>query len=270
MDFKSKLAPTLLSALLGALSSAAVAGFPWEINVSPTAGSSTSEKANATADKGMYQQVDYVNANKRGPQLIVLPGQIKSNNATFTQKVTPNNIADFAELELGNANFKVLERTDLGPVLKEFELAYSLGDPKEARKILRKGKMKSTKWVVKFDILKAEQVAEASQSFDGGTVGSLIGIIAGGRGGAAASTVGGSVETGESTGVWIIGMRYKLINAETTEQVATGYVEQKQELGKKSGGLLGFGSSEKGGLTLDGMIQRLVQESVYDIDKKYK
>ena len=41
------------------------------------------------------------------------------------------------------------------------------------------------------------------------------------------------MKTEESTGVWIIGMRYKLINANTTEQVATGYTE-KMEPGAKS------------------------------------
>jgi hypothetical protein len=253
-----------------AFCASAFAGFPGFSNPSPTAGGSTSEKANATADKGMYQKIEYVNANKPGPKIIVLPGQIKSANATYTQKVSANNIADFAELELGNANFKVLERADLAPIMNEFQLAYSLGDPAQARKLLGKGKLKNTKWILKFDILKAEPVAEATESFDGGTVGNLVGIFTGGRTGAAASTVGHSVHTGEATGVWIIGMRYKLINAETTEQVASGYFEQKQEVGQKAGGFLGFGSSEKGGLTLDGMTQRLVQEAVYEIDEKYK
>lgn len=270
MDYRNIVAPTVIATVLCVFTSAATAGFPGFLNPSPTAGSKTSEKANATADKAMYQRIEYKNANRKGPQIIVLPGQIKSNNATFSQKVTSNNIADYAELELGNANFRILERADLGPVLNEFQLAYSLGDPATARKYLRKGKMKNTKWVIKFDILKAEPVAKATQSIDGGAIGSLVGLAIGGRGGAASSIVGHSTSTGTSTGVWIIGMRYKLINAETTEQVASGYFEQKQELGKKSGSFLGFKSSESGGLTLDGMVQRLVQESVYEIDERYK
>ncbi|MCX8017467.1 MAG: hypothetical protein N2690_06175, partial [Rhodocyclaceae bacterium] len=122
---------------------------------SPTAGSSTSQKANEMADKGMYREVQYANAHRRGPNLIVIPGEIKSNNATFTQKFGPNNIADFAELELGRANFGILERADMGPLMQEFQLAYTMGDPNAARKVLQKGKMKTTKWVVKFDVLKA-------------------------------------------------------------------------------------------------------------------
>lgn len=237
---------------------------------SPTAGSDTSKKANEMADKGMYKPIEYANARRQGPALVVIPGEIKSNNASFTQKFGSNNIADFVELELSKANFKVLERSNLGPLLREFQLAYNLGDPQAARKLLQKGKLKATKWVVKFDILKAEQVAQAQEGFSGAPIGALLGIFGGGRGGAAAETVVGSVHTGEATGVWIIGMRYKIIDASTTEQVANGYTEEKMELGAKSSSVMGFSSGEQGGLTLDGMVQRLVQKNVWEIDSKHK
>ena len=246
-------------------------------NPSPTAGKETSQKANASADQGMYQAVTYTNAGKKGPAVIVIPGEIKSNNATFLQKFTANNIADFGELELSNANFPVLERSNLGPLLKEFELAYNLGDPDQARKFLKMGKLKSTKYVVKFDILKTEQVAAAQQGFDGRTLGQMAGLLgafSGSRGGAQAGAVGGtaigSVHNDEATSVWVIGMRYKIINAETTEQVATGYTEEKMEIGATSSGALGVHQSQQGGLSLDSMVQRLVQKSVWDIDSKYK
>ena len=239
-------------------------------NPSPTAGSSTSQQANEMADKAMYKPVEYTNAKKKGPAVIVIPGEIKSNNATFTQKFGANNIADYAELELSKANFKVLERADLGPLLNEFTLAYTMGNPQAARKVLQKGKFKTTKWVIKFDVLKAEPVAQASQGFDGQAIGNIIGIASGSRGGAAAGVAVGSVKTSETTGVWIIGMRWKLINANTTEQVATGYNEQKMELGAKSTSVLGISSGQSGGLTLDSLVQRLVQQNVFDIDKKHK
>ena len=182
-------------------------------NPSPTAGSETSQRANESADQAIYRPVEYVNANKKGPALIVIPGEIKSNNATFLQKFTSNNIADFAEIELSSANFQVLERSNLGPILKEFELAYNLGDPQAARKFLGMGTLKSTKYVVKFDILKTEQVAAAQQGFDGRAIGNIagaLGAFSGSLGGARAGAVGqaavGSVHTGESTGVWIIGI----------------------------------------------------------------
>lgn len=258
-----------LPLLLLAYSSFALAQPVFE-SPSPTAGSDTSQKANEMADKGMYREVNYANAAKRGPMLVVVPGEIKSNNASFTQKFGPNNIADFGELELGKANFGILERSDMGPLLNEFQLAYSMGDPQAARKILQKGKMKTTKWVVKFDVLKAEQVAQAQEGFDGGAIGNVISIFGGSRGSAAVGVAAGSVRTGESTGVWIIGMRYKLLDANTTEQVATGYTEEKMEVGAKSTSVLGVSSGAQGGLTLDGMVQRLVQKLVWEIDSKYK
>ncbi len=237
---------------------------------SPTTGSGTSMKANEMADKGMYKPVDYANATRRGPTLVVIPGEIKSNNATFSQKFGPNNIADFGELELGRANFGILERSDMGPLMKEFQLAYTMGDPAAAGKVLQKGKLKTTQWVVKFDVLKAEQVARAQEGFDGRAAGQLLSIFGGGRGGAAAGTVASSVQTGETTGVWIIGMRYKILNANTTEQVATGYTEEKMEVGAKSSSVVGVSSGAQGGLTLDGMVQRLVQKLVWEIDSRHK
>jgi hypothetical protein len=260
-----------LSAVLIASASLALAQ-PRFGNPSPTAGSDTSQRANASADQALYESVDYANKNKRGPAVIVIPGEIKSNNATFLQKFTSNNIADFGEVELSSANFPVLERSNLGPLLKEFELAYNLGDPDSARKLLRMGKLKSTKYVVKFDILKTEQVASAQQGFDGHALGNIAGMLGGwgSRGGAAAGVAVGSVQTGESTGVWIIGMRYKIINAETTEQVANGYTEEKMEVGAKSASVLGVSNSQQGGVSLDTMVQRLVQKSVWEIDNKYK
>jgi hypothetical protein len=274
-------APTaVLNYVLGAALLAATslaAGQPTYGNPSPTAGSKTSQQANAAADQTIYQAVTYTNASKKGPALVVIPGEIKSNNATFLQKFTANNIADFGEIELSSANFTVLERSNLGPLLNEFELAYNMGDPDQARKFLKMGKFKTTKYVVKFDILKTEQVASAQSGFDGRTLGQMAGLLgafAPTRGGAVAGTVGGtavgSVHSSEATSVWVIGMRYKIINAETTEQVATGYTEEKMEIGATSSGALGINQSQQGGVSLDTMVQRLVQKSVWEIDSKYK
>ena len=223
----------------------------------------TSERANAAADQTLYQPVDYENQSVRGPTLIVLPGQVKSHNATFAQRVTPNNVADYGELELGRANFRVLERADLGPMLNEITLAVNMGDP-QALKRFRRGKFKSTQWFVKFDILKAEPVATATESFDSGVVGSMLGGLTGNY---YVGRTAGSVRTAEESGVWIVGLRYKLVDARTSEQVATGYHEAKMEVGKKAAGFLGYSQGQKGGVTLDSMTQRLVQMAVQDIDK---
>jgi curli biogenesis system outer membrane secretion channel CsgG len=237
---------------------------------SPAPATGASASANRAADSAMYQPVTYANATKPGPALVVVEGQIKSENVTFTQKVTPNNIADYAELELSKAGFKVLERSDLGALKREFQIAYTAGDPDAARKLLSKGKFKATRWVLRFDVLKAEPVAAAQRGFDGGTIGALAGGLVGGRAGYGTAVGVGSVHSSDTAGVWIVGMRYTVIDARTTEQAATGYFEQKMEIGATSRSVLGVSSSDQGGLTLDSLTQRLVQESVAEIDAKYK
>lgn len=242
-----------------------------ESNPSPTAGSGVSQRANAAADKSLDKGVEYTNAAKMGPQLVVIPGEVKSSNSSFGQKFGPNNIADYAEIELTKANFQVLDRADLGPMLNEIQLAYSAGDPDEAHKVMKKGKLKTTKWIVKFDILKAEQVAQQSQGFNGGVASSLLGTFSrGSQASNAAQTVTGSVNTSGSAGVWVIGMRYKILDATTTEQVAQGYTEEKMEIGAKSTSVGGISAAAAGGVSLDTMVQRLVQRSVWDIDYKHK
>jgi hypothetical protein len=154
--------------------------------------------------------------------------------------------------------------------VNEISLAYNLGDPDKARQTMQIGKLKTTKWVVKFDILKAEQISEVKQGFDGRAVGNLLNIFGGGRGGAAAGTVAGSVQTQEATGVWLIGMRYKIMDATTTEQVAQGYSEEKMEVGASGTSVMGVSQSAKGGVGLDTMVQRLIQKTVWEIDSKYK
>ncbi len=238
-------------------------------NPSPTAGTSTSDKANAAADAAAYKEVEYSNRNKQGPALVVIPGEIKASNATFTQKFTANNIADFGELELSSANFQVLERANLGNLLQEISLAYNLGDPAAARKSMQMGKLKTTKWIVKFDILKAEQIAENKKGFDGRAVSGLLGML-GGLGGSVGGQVAGSIKTSDSTGVWLIGLRYKIMDANTTDQVAQGYKELKMEVGATQTSVLGVSDSAKGGVGLDTMVQRLIQTAVWDIDAKYK
>jgi len=264
---------TVIGAACALLLAAAAQAQPVFESAAPNAGGSTSQRANEMADKGMYKPIEYANANVKGPALVVIPGEIKSSNATFMQKFGPTNIADFAEIELSKANFQVLERSNLGPLLNEFTLAYNLGDPQKARKYLGMGKLRSTKYIVKFDILKTEQVAAAQQGFDGSSVGRVIGILGGfgsSRGSAVAQTAVGSVRTGDSSGVWVIGMRFKIMDAETTEQLAQGYTEEKMEVGATGTSVMGVSNSAQGGVGLDTMVQRLVQKSVWEIDAKYK
>jgi hypothetical protein len=94
--------------------------------------------------------------------------------------------------------------------------------------------------------------------------------LGGSRGSYAAGNVVGSVRTGDATGVWLIGMRYKIMDANTTEQVAQGYKELKMEVGATASTVMGISESAKGGVGLDTMVQRLIQTAVWDIDSKHK
>lgn len=236
----------------------------------PAPATGASAQANAAADTATYKAVTYANAGTKGPAIIVLPGEVKSNNATFSERYGPNNIADYGELELSQANFQVLDRANLSSVLREIELAYNLGDPKKAQALFSKGDLQNTRWIVKFDVLRAEKVAEAGKGFSGGTLGGIAGTIIGGTTGSVVSQATGSVQTREAAGVWIVGMRYKVIDARTTQQVAQGYAEDKLEVGSVGTSVFGISSRQAGGTTLDALVIKLVQKNVADIDQKYK
>ena len=236
----------------------------------PAPSTGASARANAAADTATYKTVTYANVATKGPAIIVLPGEVKSNNATFSQRYGPNNIADYGELELSQANFQVLDRANLSSVLREIELAYNLGDPKQAQTLFQKGALQNTRWIIKFDVLRAEKVAEAGGGFSGGTLGGIAGTLIGGRTGSVVSQGTGSVQTTEAAGVWIVGMRYKIIDARTTQQVAQGYAEDKLEVGSVGTSVFGVSSRQAGGTTLDALVIKLVQKNVAEIDQKYK
>jgi curli biogenesis system outer membrane secretion channel CsgG len=224
----------------------------------------SSDRVNEEADKRMYRQRSYDNAGVQGPLMIVLPGEIKSNNATFRQKITNNNIRDFAEVELANANFRVLERGDLNPMLGEQKLAAEMGSQDAGQ--FGRGKFRSTRWFVRFDILKAEPVASASRGFDGTPIGNIAGAAIHSRSGSEiARTAGSSIGAHEEADIWVVGLRYKVIDASTSEQVTSGYMERKMEHNANAGRVLGFSSSESKGVTLDTMVQLLVQDAVSEM-----
>jgi hypothetical protein len=235
-------------------------------NPSPTAGGSTSQQVNQMAESAAYQAVHYRNSGKKGPMVVILPGQIKSNNVSFSRSISGNNIADFAELEMGRANFPVLERSDLGGLAREIELAYNVGDAKAASRIFQKGSMKSTRFVLRFDILKAEKIGTATQGFDGAAIGDLVNRLGRTQGTSVVGSTVGSVKSDESSGIWLVGMRYKIMDAKTSEQIGTGYMEEKMEVGARKSTVMGIKSGATGGVGLDTLVQRLVQKCVAEID----
>jgi len=224
-----------------------------------------SKQANAIADQAKYQPITY--SEKPGPTIIVIPGEIKSMNTLYTAAVNNNNIADFAEIELSKAHYTVLERANLGPMFQEYQLAVSSGNPKQIKKF-QKGQFKTTNWLVRFDILKAEPVSQVTNSFDGSWVGQMAGAAINDPAASyAAGTAISSVNASDSAAIWIIGLRYKILDASTGEQIATNYFEDKLEVNAKSGGALGISQSETKTMTLDTMTQRLLQKAVADMDR---
>jgi hypothetical protein len=235
---------------------------------------SASRTASEHADAVAYKPREYVNAAKPGPQIVVIPGSIKSANAAFVQKVTDNNIADFAEIELAKANFTVLERGDLGSLVNEIQIAAGMGDAETLKKF-RRGRFQATRWLVRFDVIKAEPVATAQKKFDGTTLGVIAGALVGSAtDSAAAGTATGaalaSAKSQDASEVWLVGLRYKILDAVTGEQAATGYFEDKMEIGEKATSFLGFTQTKGTRVGLDTVTQVLVQRAVYEIDEKYK
>ncbi len=205
--------------------------FPCFASAQSPVGASSSAKANEVASNTEKPTVEYVNSAKEGPRVIVTAGEIKSSNASFAQKVTSNSIADFGELELGRANFKITKN------------------------------QANAKFAIKFDIIKAESLAKASEGFSGGAIGGMLG----GLGGRALS----SVKTTDKSEVWNIAMRWQAIDP-SGDQLGAGMVEDRMELGAKGSSVMGVSSGASGGATMDTMIQYLVQKAVAEIDKKMK
>lgn len=262
-------------ALLAAAGVAAQPSFDGQ-NPSPLAGGTVSREVNAAADRAGYRPVAYANAGRPGATLIVLAGEVRASDAQLRRQVRPQNIADWAELELARANFRVIERAALGAVQDEVERAYELGSPQDVQRV-RRGQVKSARWLVKLDLIKAEPIASSSRNVDGRPLGQLAGLLgqfAGSnraqRAGAVGETVAGSVSSEQSASVWLLGLRYRVIDAETTEQVGQGYVEEKMESGATASAVMGVGSAREGGVGFDTMAQRLVQRAVWEIDGRFK
>ena len=78
-----------------------------------------------------------------------------------------------------------------------------------------------------------------------------------------------SVKTTDSAEVWSVAMRWQAIAA-NGDQLGTGMVEDRMELGAKGSTVMGVSSGASGGATMDTMIQYLVQKAVAEIDKKMK
>jgi len=92
----------------------------------------------------------YINKGIQGPVVIVTLGYV--DDGTYQDYVSAEMVKKYAELELGLANFRVLERGDIEPLFKEVRLALNTQDAKGL--MLRKERFKTAKYIVNFDILK--------------------------------------------------------------------------------------------------------------------
>ncbi len=260
--------PALAAALAVAVSTAVAQ--PRFGNPSPTAGSETSQRANESADQAIYKPVEYMNVNKKGPALIVIPGEIKSSNATFLQKFTSNNIADFARdraLRRQLPGARALEPRTAAQGIRARLQPRRPAD--QARKYPGHGQAQEHE--VRRQVRHPEDRAGRRRAAGLRRPRARPDRRAPRRASAARAAARSAGAVGQARpsarcrpanrrGVWIIGMRYKIINAETTEQVAQGYTEEKMEVGAKSSSVLGVSQSQQGGVSLDTMVQRLVQK----------
>ena len=106
-------------------------------------GQRDSQKANAAADQAIYQAVKYMNANKKGPALIVIPGEIKSNNATFLQKFTAEQHRRLRRARTVHRQFPGARALEPRPAAQRIRARLQPGRPGPARKFMRMGKLKT-------------------------------------------------------------------------------------------------------------------------------
>lgn len=233
-----------------------------------------SQTAHEMADQAAYQPIEYVNAATPGPALIVLPGELKSGHYLYRQKIGETNIADFGEMELQKAGFPILDRANLDAIVDEISLAAQMGDP-GALKLFRKGKFAKARYLVRFDVIKAERVSQTRKSFDGTLAGVLVGGVLAGLTdsaelGTATGTAIASIKSAEETSVWNMAMRYTIIDADTGQVAATGEVDETVDVKKTLQGFLGSTEQKGNLLPLDAVTLRMIQQCVARIDSGNK
>lgn len=237
---------------------------------------STSKVANEAADKAMYQPVAYANAAAKGPQVVVIPGEITSNNTSFARHVAANNICDFVEIELTKANFGVIDNSASQQYFQEVALAANLGDA-NALRVLKKGKLAQARWFVSLNIVKAEPTSNSSKDFSGASIGALVEIafLIGSKGhdnnlGKAAGKLFSSIKYEEISMTWDVVASYNVIDAVTGQKIASGQVTEPMESKSVMQSFVGVTNTNATNALFDAVVQRIVQKAVQDIDDKYK
>lgn len=228
------------------------------------------------ADQEVYKPIEYSNSNLPGPCVILAPGSVKSKSFAFKQRFGENNIRDFAEIELSKASFSIIDNADKRELYKELALAANLGD-KEAVRVFRKKNFHAANYLLRFDVIKAEPVAFESTGGSGEAIGALIelGFLIANKGrdngvGSAIGATVASLKHYETKATWDVGLKYAIVDITTGEVVAEKELGEQHVATTELNAALGVQQKDAYNLSLDTMVQRLVQKAIAEIDKEQK
>ena len=228
------------------------------------------QQARDLAAPNMYQDATYENAAQAGPSVIVVGGTLTSKTYEFLSQIKADNLREYGELELGKANFKVMEKNSLPNIYQEIAIAANLGDGSVAKRF-SKHKITPPQWFVVFDIadvsaqtLNFSYTDKNSAMFAGALMGSFLGSASLGQG------VIGSINNAKEQRAWNVTLRYRILDGVSGRQLHEGQFTEQATINRELTGFLGVDAAQAGGLTLGTVTQRLVQRAVADIDKQHK
>ncbi|WP_173087065.1 hypothetical protein [Fundidesulfovibrio magnetotacticus] len=225
------------------------------------------------AEDNLYKPVEYVNAAQPGPTVLVLPGQVSAWSYEFLGKVNAQGLRDFAEVEMGKCNFKVLDRVENPAMLQEVAIAANLGEGAVIGKF-KKFKFTPPHWVVVFDVIEVTPRSTGFKYTDkamAGLAGSLMGgMIFGQLGAKIGEATLGSISSAEEQREWAISLRYRVIDAVSGVTAHEGQFQDKTTVYREIKGFMGFDTHEAGGGQLSTSVQRMVQQAIREIDEKHK
>ncbi|AGW14322.1 hypothetical protein [Megalodesulfovibrio gigas] len=228
------------------------------------------ETARQLAAHNVYKEVAYENAAHPGPSVVVLPGVITSPSYEFLANVKPDTLLEYGELELGKANFKIVERNSLASIYQEIALAANLGDGSMSARFA-KVDLAPPQWLILFDIADVQTQTTAfsysdknSASFAGALVGSFFGSAEIGQ------SVMGSISNAKEQRAWNITMHYRILDGATGRKLHEGKFTEQATINRELKGFMGVDTAQASGLTLGTVTQRLVQKAVQDIDRQHK
>lgn len=231
------------------------------------------EIAHQIAAQNLYQDIAYENGAKPGPRVVVLPGEVASSSYEFLAQVKPDGLREFAELELGKANFTVLDKNALGDLHQEIALAANLGDGSVARSFSQHDAT-PPQWLIILDVVDVKTQTTAFTFTDknaAAVAGALMGgMFLGSAGAQLGSGLVGSINSAEEQRLWDITLKYRILDGGTGQPLLQGTFTEQATITRELKGFLGVDEAQAGGITLTTVAQRLVQKVVQEMDQKHK